>query len=45
MKNLPARIAYNFKGARDKTAGRLGNVLKAQALMRYADEKRKKQAS
>ena len=45
VKNLPARIAYNFKGARDKTAGRLGNVLKAQALMRYADEKRKKQAS
>ena len=45
VKNLPARIAYNFKGARDKTAGRLANVLKAQALMRYTDEKRKKQAS
>ena len=45
VKNLPARIAYNFKGARDKTTDRLANVLKAQALMRYTDEKRKKQAS
>ena len=45
MKNLPARIAYNFKGARDKTTNRLADTLKAQALMRYTDKKRKNKAS
>ena len=45
MSNLPARIAYNFKGARDKTSKRLSNIQKAEGLMQMADKRKAKKAS